>query len=72
MFGWFKKKDKEIAELKERVVALEERLTKTEEAVAKRFVSDRFAGGEEPVDARAILNEYLFGEDKRAKKEVNV
>jgi len=58
MFGYRKR----VTELEKEVEALKERLAKVEEAVAKRFVSDRFRE-EEDAEATNILREYLFGED---------
>lgn len=58
MFGYGKR----VTELEKEVAALKERLAKVEEAVAKRFVSDRFRE-EEDAEAKTILREYLLGED---------
>ncbi len=58
MFGYRKR----VTELEKEVAALKERLAKVEEAVAKRFVSDRFRE-EEDAEAKTILREYLLGED---------
>ena len=58
MFGYRKR----VTELEKEVEALKERLAKVEEAVAKRYISDRFRE-EEDAEAKIILREYLLGED---------
>lgn len=58
MFGYRKR----VTELEKEVEALKERLAKVEEAVAKRYISDRFRE-EDDAEAKTILREYLLGED---------